>query len=948
MERLTLKNLYRVIRARDYPVYSDGVLPEAGVKGLTLISFWKEVLCARWLQTPHGLIIWRSEGSINKYHSQLCNRKGSFPFYEKYTREILEGLTEEEFFQQAKQFSHFLTARHYRSSVLRQKLSVLLNQAQQSDAKLGSFAFSRVFPDGQRFPEVDTAFLDGWILSWMTLLAITDDPAGLASFFQDHPALLPDALYTRFALSPAEKIDILTVQSSELWHGTLSPEHFFGREQELFDLTEAVLAGEKVLVCGPGGAGKTELVRQMLERLISRHAFTHFATVQYHDNLPRSFARSFLHLTGSSVDECFHESLYILSSHEHSLLLVDNVDRSDDPALAQLSGLPGPVVLTGRFSSLPGFRPLRILNPDARAATLIFRSHYHHQFQPEDRELFHRMMDQDFLRHPLTVTLMAKGAQANGWSVRELGQQVEVGYENIPCPDGSGNLRLSQILKRLYRSSVLEPARRKLIRLLSILPYQEYTAGDLEQFSGVTKNLPLHLSWLSSHGWLDITAGGAYVMHPWVAECIRMKKPAESEFPALWAFAERLPPMGARHMMDGEGIAVRQGFWDTILHAAGTLPSVSRHLALCCVRACYRVTDDPSLIHQLDQILARTDGEQSDLQLMLDSISMWAGASGREGLRERMEAELAHPTLPCDLGHRYAASCAYLLTLEGESARSAALIAREKSQELTPEELDDLLTVEYVLHNLTNDLPGCLQVAQEALSLAERLEEGRKEKPRTLFWLENLALVQLRLQKRENLEEIRRRIMELRKTNRESVESRIRFENVSAQMAEQEGRLQEAIDIWLRIRELTSHYMGKDSDFYVQASCQTAMLLSKAGQLDKAAPMDEETLRMTEGKPEHLQVRQILLSNYGHVLLKMGRPEEARPFLEESISLAEPTGGIPLAEPRKNLARCFLMKGDRAEAKALFDQVYPVFLEKYGPDHPKVKELEAEMAPLNE
>ena len=259
--------------------------------------------CPRFIPTCVGHTSSRTQAQIRSFHAGL--------------------------FQQAEQFSRFLTSRHYRSPVLRQKLSALLNQTYLSDSESKAFLFFNSFLNGHRSPEVDAAFLDGWVLTWLTLLAIADDPSSLTGFFQGRSSFLPDALYARFALVPASHVSVLTGRSSELWHGTLTPEHFFGREQELFDLTEAILSGEKVLVCGPGGAGKTELVRQMLERLINRHAFAHFATVQYHENLPRSFARNFLHLTGSSVEECFHESLYILSSHERSLLLVDNVENKD-------------------------------------------------------------------------------------------------------------------------------------------------------------------------------------------------------------------------------------------------------------------------------------------------------------------------------------------------------------------------------------------------------------------------------------------------------------------------------------------------------------------------------------------------------------------------------------------------------------------------------------------
>lgn len=43
-EILSLKSIYRLIRVRDYPIPSDGVLSSENAKGLTLLSFWKQVL----------------------------------------------------------------------------------------------------------------------------------------------------------------------------------------------------------------------------------------------------------------------------------------------------------------------------------------------------------------------------------------------------------------------------------------------------------------------------------------------------------------------------------------------------------------------------------------------------------------------------------------------------------------------------------------------------------------------------------------------------------------------------------------------------------------------------------------------------------------------------------------------------------------------------------------
>ena len=79
---LTLKNIYRLLTSMDYPFYSDSVIPPSERKGLTLLGFWKQVLLSRWMNTAHGRIIWRTQGSRNRYPSELCNRKAAFPYYQ--------------------------------------------------------------------------------------------------------------------------------------------------------------------------------------------------------------------------------------------------------------------------------------------------------------------------------------------------------------------------------------------------------------------------------------------------------------------------------------------------------------------------------------------------------------------------------------------------------------------------------------------------------------------------------------------------------------------------------------------------------------------------------------------------------------------------------------------------------------------------------------------------
>ena len=105
---LSLKNLYRLFTVKDYPVYSTGILGEKSKKGLTLVKFWDECLLYEWKSTRHGKMIFRKDGSQNRYHSEFCNRKESFPLYHIYIEEVLEGLNTETFGSQVLIFEKFL------------------------------------------------------------------------------------------------------------------------------------------------------------------------------------------------------------------------------------------------------------------------------------------------------------------------------------------------------------------------------------------------------------------------------------------------------------------------------------------------------------------------------------------------------------------------------------------------------------------------------------------------------------------------------------------------------------------------------------------------------------------------------------------------------------------------------------------------------------------------
>ena len=130
---LSLKNLYRLFTVKDYPVYSTGILGEKSKKGLTLVRFWDEYLLYEWKSTRHGKMIFRKDGSQNRYHSEFCNRKESFPLYQVYLQEVLECLNAETFGSQILIFEKFLKEKNYNHSVFVQKLRKFLGMVMESD-----------------------------------------------------------------------------------------------------------------------------------------------------------------------------------------------------------------------------------------------------------------------------------------------------------------------------------------------------------------------------------------------------------------------------------------------------------------------------------------------------------------------------------------------------------------------------------------------------------------------------------------------------------------------------------------------------------------------------------------------------------------------------------------------------------------------------------------------
>ena len=416
---LSLKNLYRLFTVKDYPVYSTGILGEKSKKGLTLVRFWDEYLLYEWKGTRHGKMIFRKDGSQNRYHSEFCNRKESFPLYHIYIEEVLEGLNTETFGSQVLIFEKFLKEKNYNHSVFVQKLRKFLGMVMESDPWLSQECGEKLIfwidYIEKKQKDFSQSFGDAWLFTLLSLHAMAGPEISGAKMklVRNREDLKPEYIWSCIYQESGEtRQSFLTLRNCELFRKSVKASHFFGREEELYDLKEMFFNSGKYLISGIGGIGKTELMRQLVSWMEQEEVKCRIAAVQYEENLAASFSRSFLNLTGESVEERFHEGIYHLSEEhqEKTVLFLDNMNHTEeeDPYLSELKDLPCTIFVTSRQKHLDGFTTFGIKAPQKSALSLIFRDNYNKILSREEKDRLSRLLEKEIFQHPLTLKLLGK------------------------------------------------------------------------------------------------------------------------------------------------------------------------------------------------------------------------------------------------------------------------------------------------------------------------------------------------------------------------------------------------------------------------------------------------------------------------------------------------------------------------------------------------------------
>ena len=919
--RVTLKNIYRLITQNDYPIFSDGIFSRSQKKGLTLISFWNMQLLFRWRNTPTGQKIWRVEGSKNRYHSELCNRKEHFPLYREYLKEILDGLTPEEFFAELQLMEHFLQARAYNHAVLNRKLSAFISLARENDPY-----FSREIADLYKqvllsshsdLPE-RASFYDSYVLSGLTLCAIAGPKANNASFIdlltgRDYaPDTLLHTLLLKDNASRTHTEKFFTGPDCEILRESLPVEFFYGRERDIYELEDAFAGQRKVLLNGTGGIGKTELLRQFLRRLRVHALVESIAAVQYEGNLVDSFARCFRNLQGLQAETRFHESLYLLrkASPQKTILLIDNVDQLADSTeiWEQISDLPCCVIVTSRIKEIPGFKCVayELHSPAAEAASLIFRRNYRKILTEGEKQQLDQLIEDHHFYHPLTLSVLGKAAGNNHWSMSELLHQCETSD-------------MHNVYHQLFADSRFSNLETSLLRLFAILPYQQYTAADFRCFSSMA-TVEKTLERMSRAGWLE-KDGKSFSMHPMISESIRVVYPAENEFQAYWDHALSLLQTDFVNTVTSDPMHERMAFctMNAILKIHG---SITDSLAWLLGISLFTLENNMSVVSQTVQSVysfVYSHADEEVLSVRTNLLLVYLKINAEFIISEQADS-IYRKYQDTDLWNdplfiRFTECYCYALVNCGRIDEAAVIIDQFKQYHpsaMLPYKY--LFTLTFGAVN-TGDYTKGLEYAEEGI----RQLHASYDHPGPAVLADLIDFHTLSGEAwlfKGNLEKAReelRLIQDLTTAISHENGAYLLYEDLKGEIAAANNQFEEAADAYLKVVHLSEIYFGTSSEMYMGVCAKLGNLYGQMGSafFSEAIHYYQEALRISDAFYPDGPTAQIILNNFAVAYLNNNEPDNAIPLLEKAYERAANMAPVAKAEPAWNLSRVWRAKGDQ-------------------------------------
>ena len=965
-EILSLKGLYQLLFVKDYPIFSNGIISKSNKVGLTLTKFWQENVLIDFRNLKYGRMIWRTEGGRNRYISEFCNRSNRISFYGEYAYEWGNIVNQDVMLRQINQFSGFLLERNYNYDVFVQKLEAYIKVLSEKDNAFSKGAesfFEEALEDKaylEEFGVKGQAFFCGWALSFLMLHAMAGNGEG-ESFLrqlrnnQEISIRNMCKLFVEATESREKKVKFLTTENSEICRDALDSRHFFGREEELFELLDMLKVGGKYLISGIGGIGKTELMRQLLHSTIEEGLVDCICVIQYEGNMADSLIRAFGRTYNGEKEIKLQEALAIVHMHadEKVLMLVDNVRHSveEDKDIEQLLKFPATIFMTSRYQTMKGFETYEVKPISKSAGALIFRDNYALPINCMDKQLLTDLLEKDIWCHTLTLRLLGKAARAKNWTLQELLAQLDTDGKAFGLDIQNGYESLKQLYRQIYTISGLDVRMSRFLQMFAVLPYGSYSMKFiktyLRDFLGEGANVEQCVEQLWESGWLEKRENG-YSMHPFVAECLLVKEVSVDEVSTFFdRVIESMKSKSKNLFVDA--VCMREVTGNTY-----DMSEEEKNNLLVLGKVAQRIIGIPKECY-LQLVLLSYYLEMSNVGLSKSIDNrvelMWSQAesyskinyvstlialqmSGYDNL-EMLEQEydkVIQMSIPDALKDIYKIALGKKMLPYSESAFRWRVGRENWNEENSIPVRSNGAYMLSIMYSEKGDIEKLVTYLQEGLALWKDTTCDNNEMRKILKL--NLAHVYSALGRHDEAEIL---LKDWDVSAENNIYTKWMVLLIIGVAKREKGMVNQGIKELEEVMKLAEVLFinGMQRNYFMAAS-ELALAYHRAERYEDAILFYQKAFTISgEFECDEFNKHRII-NNLGVVYLNCDKLEEALEYFNQAYEMGKEMGGLPQAEPANNLSKLWGKLGDREKELQYIEEALPILEQFYGSEHSKV------------
>ncbi|HBE9109968.1 tetratricopeptide repeat protein [Clostridioides difficile] len=328
---------------------------------------------------------------------------------------------------------------------------------------------------------------------------------------------------------------------------TLS-KNFIGREEEIEKICKLIDNGNKVLISGMGGIGKTEICKTLYNKYVKEKKFDYVVYLNYKNTMNDTILNSTLRtqISNNQKEDLQYtwKNLLNIANNKRSIIFIDNINKTtkEDSSLKKLHGFLCPIIITSRNIMFEKFDNIEIGFMNEKICKKLFLDtcislYKNYKYSSEEERLLEVIIKEITFRHTQTVILLSHIMIDNDWNIHDLKKNLlEKSFNLAYLEDGINDTILIEEYKKLFTMSKLEENKEldviNILESFSIFPYlslpinicKKWLLDDARasmQKVNKVSDENLLLKKIYKKGWLEYNeTENSFTMHPIISKTI--------------------------------------------------------------------------------------------------------------------------------------------------------------------------------------------------------------------------------------------------------------------------------------------------------------------------------------------------------------------------------------------------------------------------------------------